>query len=125
MRFIDLDPTFTPHPETGDVGVRTNERAIKHSIKSLVMTNHYERPFRSEIGSPVKQLLFDLMNPNFSILMKRSIIDLITNFEPRVDVTDVIIKERPDNHSVNININFVIKNTSTPLDISLVLERTR
>jgi phage baseplate assembly protein W len=125
MRFIDLDPTFTPHPETGDVGVRTNERAIKQSIKSLVMTNHYERPFRSEIGSPVKQLLFDLMNPNFSILMKRSIIDLITNFEPRVDVTDVIIKERPDNHSVNININFVIKNTSTPLDISLVLERTR
>lgn len=125
MRFADLDPVFAPHPETGDVGIRTDERAIKQAVKSLVLTNHYERPFQSEIGSPVRQLLFDLMGPNFVIMMKRAITDLITNFEPRVDVLDVIVNTRPDQNSVSITISFRIKNTTKPLDVSVVLERTR
>lgn len=125
MRFVDLDPTFAPHPETGDVGIRTDERAIKLAVKSLVMTNHYERPFQSSIGSPVRQLLFDLMGPNFNIMMQRAITDVITNFEPRVDVLGVIVREKADNNSVDITINFKIKNTNKPLDVSVTLERTR
>lgn len=125
MRFVDIDPTFAPHPETGDVGIRTNERAIKFAIRSLVMTNFYERPFRSDIGSPVRQLLFDLSGPNFNIMMQRAITDVITNFEPRVDVLNVAVNERPERHSVDITITFRIKNTTTPLDVSVTLERTR
>lgn len=125
MRFVDIDPSFAPHPETGDIGIRTDARAIKFAIKSLVMTNHYERPFQSAIGSPVKQLMFDLIGPNFTILMKRAITDVITNFEPRVDVLDVAVRELPDQHSVDIVVSFRIKNTTQPLDVSMTLERTR
>jgi len=125
MRFVDIDPSFIPHPETGDIGVRTDERAIKFAVKSLVMTNYYERPFRSSIGSPVKQLLFDLSGPNFNILMQRAITDVITNYEPRVDVLGVAVRVNPDAHSVNITITFRIKNTTKPLDVSVTLERTR
>ena len=125
MRFVDLDTLFTAHPETGDVGIRTDERAIKFAIKSLIMTDHFERPFQSAIGSPVKQLLFNLIGPNFNVMMQRAITDVITNYEPRVDVTGVVVNGRPDNNSVDININFVIKNTTKPLNVSVVLERTR
>ena len=125
MRFIDLDATFSPHPETGDVGVRTNERAIKFAVKALVLTNHFERPFQSDIGSPVRQLMFDLMGPNFNIMMKKVITDVITNHEPRVDVLDVIVNSRPDANSVSITVIFRIKNTTKPLDVNIILERTR
>ena len=125
MRFVDLDPSFIAHPETGDVGVRTDERAIKFAIKSLVMTDHFERPFQSAIGSPVKQLLFDLIGPNFNVMMQRAITDVITNYEPRVDVLGVVVRERSEQNSVDITINFRIKNTTKPLDVSVVLERTR
>lgn len=125
MRFIDLDPNFSAHPETGDINVRTNERAIKFAVKALVLTNHFERPFRSEIGSPVRQLLFDLMGPNFNIMVKKVITDVITNHEPRVDVLDVVVNSRPDANSVSITIIFRIKNTTKPLDVNIILERTR
>ncbi len=125
MRFIDLDPNFSAHPETGDISVRTNERAIKFAVRALVLTNHYERPFQSEIGSPVRQLLFDLMGPNFNIMMKKVITDVITNHEPRVDVLDVVVNSRPDANSVSITIIFRIKNTTKPLDVNIILERTR
>lgn len=125
MRFIDLDPNFLAHPETGDISVRTNERAIKFAVRALVLTNHYERPFQSEIGSPVRQLLFDLMGPNFNIMMKKVITDVITNHEPRVDVLDVVVNSRPDANSVSITIIFRIKNTTKPLDVNIILERTR
>jgi len=105
--------------------VRTNERAIKFAVRALVLTNHYERPFRSEIGSPVRQLLFDLMGPNFNIMMKKVITDVITNHEPRVDVLDVVVNSRPDANSVSITIIFRIKNTTKPLDVNIILERTR
>lgn len=124
-RFVDLDAAFTAHPETGDVSVKTDERAIKFAVKSLVMTNYFERPFRSEIGSPIRQLLFDNIGPNFSILMQRAITDVITNFEPRVDVLNVDVNAQPDNNSVDIRITFRIKNTERPLDVSVTLERTR
>lgn len=124
-KFVDLDAAFLPHPTTGDIGVRTDERAVKFAIKSLVMTNHYERLFHSEIGSPINQLLFENFGVNFSVILKRAITDVITNHEPRVDVLDVVVDEAPDNNRVYVSIIFRLKNTEKPIDVSITLTRTR
>lgn len=123
--FIDLDAAFQPHPTTGDIGIRTDERAIKFAVKSLILTNHYERLFHSEIGSPINQLLFENFGVNFSVILRQAIVDVITNHEPRVDVMDVVIDEAPDNNRVYITIVFKIKNTEKPIDVSITLTRTR
>ena len=123
--FTDLDFNFFKHPITDDVAVRYDENAIKQSIKSLIMTKNYERPFRSYIGSQVNALLFDNISAMTTTLLRKAIIDVITNFEPRVDVLDVIISYAPDENSVDIGIIFKIKNTQNPLTIDIILERTR
>jgi phage baseplate assembly protein W len=123
--FVDIDASFTANPVTGDLTVRTDEQAIKFAVRSLILTNYYERPFRSEIGSPVNRLLFDNIGDNFNIILRQSIIDTITNFEPRVDVLEVQVEESPDNNRVKITIVFRIKNTEKPLEIGLTLKRTR
>ena len=123
--FSDLDFNFTAHPVTGDVARRYDESAIKASIKHLLLTKHFERPFHSEIGSPITQLLFEPASPMTIVMIKRAIEDVITNFEPRVSLIEVQVFDNLDNNAVSVTIVFKIKNTTTPITLDLVLERTR
>jgi phage baseplate assembly protein W len=123
--FSDLDLNFTAHPVTGDITRRFDEDAIKQSVKNLLLTRNYERPFHSEIGSPIRQLLFDLPGPMFNIMLQRAVIDVINNFEPRVSIIDVRVDDYSDANEVYITLEFKIVNTERPLTLDLALERTR
>lgn len=123
--FSDIDLNFTPHPVTGDLVTRYDDNAIKQSLKNLIMTRNFERPFHSEIGSPVKALLFDLITPLTAHMVRRAIIDLVSNFEPRVVLLAVDVIASPENNSLYVNITFRIVNTERPINLDFVLERTR
>lgn len=123
--FSDLDFNFTAHPVNGDVSRRYDENAIKQSIKNLLLTRNFERPFHSEIGSPIRSLLFENPGPMFTMMMKKSIIDVINNFEPRAQIVDVIVDDSRDNNMVYVSIEFKIINTERPVTLDFALERTR
>jgi phage baseplate assembly protein W len=123
--FSDLDLNFTAHPVTKDITRRFDEDAIKQSVKNLLLTRNFERPFHSEIGSPIRQLLFDLPGPMFNIMLQRAVIDVINNFEPRVDIIDVRVDDYSDANEVYVTLEFKIVNTERPLTLELALERTR
>lgn len=123
--YTDLDFNFAVHPRTKDVSTRVDEQAIKQSLRNLILTRNYERPFRSYIGSQVNALLFEPISPILTSMIERAISDVINNFEPRVDLLKVSVQYSPQNNDVYITISFKIKNTLTPLSINLILERTR
>jgi phage baseplate assembly protein W len=123
--FTDLDLNFIANPITGDVSRRFDETAIKQSLKSLIMTNHYERLFHPEIGSQINGLLFEPFSPLTKVMMERAIITTINNFEPRVEILEVECTLNPDNHTVYVVIEFRIVNTQRPLVVDLTLQRTR
>jgi phage baseplate assembly protein W len=123
--FSDLDLNFTAHPVTKDISRRFDENAIKDSIRNLILTRNFERPFHSELGSPIRALLFENSSPLLSMTLRRAIVDVINNFEPRVNLIDVEVVDSDDEHSLYVNISFKIINTDSPLSLDLVLERTR
>jgi len=123
--FSDLDLNFTAHPVTGDITRRYDDNAIKQSVKNLLLTRNFERPFHSEIGSPIRQLLFDNPGPMFNVMLKRAVIDVINNFDPRVNIIDVRVDEYSDANEVYVTLEFTIVNTERPLTLDLALERTR
>jgi len=123
--FTDIDLTFTPHPQTKDLMVKTDENAIKNAVKNLILTKHYERAFHSEIGSSVMGLLFELPSPALRVMLQQEIADVINNFEPRVRVIDISVKFQLDMNSVDVTIVFSIINTTRPITLNLVLRRTR
>tara|TARA_B100000282_G_C31719001_1_gene485005 strand:- start:1204 stop:1596 length:393 start_codon:yes stop_codon:yes gene_type:complete len=124
-QFADLDLNFTPHPVTGDVGFKKDENAVKQAVKNLVLTQNFERPFHSEIGSSLRSLLFEPATPMTKEILRKTISDTITNFEPRVELIDVEIRYTLDDTAVDVKIIFKIVNTFTPIDVNLTLERTR
>ena len=123
--YKDLDLNFTPHPVKKDVNKHVNERAIINSVKNLVSTNFYERPFRPEIGSGLRSLLFENVDPIISAQIERAIIETILNYEPRVNVTEVIATAYPDENRYNISMTFFIINNPNPITIDFFLERIR
>lgn len=126
----DLDLDFIAHPTTGDVVKKTGVEAIKRSIRNLVLTNFYDRPFRSYIGSNAQKILFDNISPFSATFLKNAIIETIENHEPRVQLLDdgndgVIVQMNPDENGYNVSISFIILNRGEPVTISTFLERLR
>jgi phage baseplate assembly protein W len=123
--FSDLDLNFTAHPVTGDVARLYDENAIKRSVRNLLQTNNFERPFHSEIGSQIRALLFEPASPILNTMLKRVITDTINTFEPRVVVNSVTVSSNQDNNSLNVTLVFTIVNTVNPVTMNVVLQRTR
>mgnify|MGYP003348448969 CR=1 FL=1 len=123
--FTDLDLNFTAHPVTKDIVMRYDDAAVKESIKNLVLTMNYERPFHSEIGTPVNSLLFENNTPALPLLIQRVITDTINNFEPRANLVQVDVTNSADENYLDVTIIFTILNTSRPITLTMVLERTR
>jgi phage baseplate assembly protein W len=123
--FSDLDINFTVHPVNKDISRKYDDNAIKQSIKNLLLTRNFERPFHSEIGSPIRAMLFELPGPMFTVMLQRAVIDVINNFEPRVEVLDVRVNDSIDTNAVYITLEFKIVNTERPITLDLALERTR
>jgi phage baseplate assembly protein W len=123
--YSDLDLDFQINPITGDINKKKGNDAVKRSLRNLIFTNYYERPFKSSIGSKVPRLLFDNVDMMTATYIEDAIIELINNFEPRVTLRDVKVFADIDNHGFNIEIQYVILNTETPATFNLFLERIR
>ncbi len=123
--FRDLDLNFTIHPVKKDINVHKNEYAIINSVKNLILTNHYERPFQPEVGSNLKRLLFENIDTVVAAQLEREIEETITNFEPRVQVSNVVAVPAPDENRYNIELEFFVINNPNPVTINFFLERIR
>lgn len=124
-RYTDLDLNFTIHPVRKDINKNVDAMAVINSIKNLVLTNHYEIPFRPEIGSNINKLLFENMDNITASAIEREISQVIQNFEPRATISKVNVSPDFDNNSYSVGMEFYIINRTEPITINFFLERTR
>jgi len=123
--YSDLDLDFMINPITGDINKKTGDDAVKRSIRNLVFTNYYERPFKSFIGSNIPSLLFDNVDVITASEIESALIKLINTYEPRVRLNTVKVFADIDNHGFNVQLEYIILNTETPATFNLFLERIR
>lgn len=123
--FRDLDLAFTIHPVRKDVNVFKGEYAVINSIKNLVLTNHYERPFQPDLGSNIRRLLFENVDSVMAAQIEREIEETINNFEPRARVSKVTATATPDENRYSVVLEFFIINNPSPITINFFLERIR
>ena len=124
--YVDLDLFFGKKSSNSDIQDLTNFKAVKRSIRNLILTNHYEKPFHPEIGSGVRDILFENMTPVTSIILAKKIEDVILNFEPRARLVGVRAEPILDRNSYEVTIEFYVVNQPTELvDLSVMLERLR
>ena len=124
-RWADLDLNFQAHPVTKDIVLKKDVEAVKRSVKNLILTNRYERPFHPEIGSSILDMLFEPVSPTTGVVLKQRILEVLENYEPRALVTDIRVYGDIDRNGYEITILFTPLNSLEPVTIELFLERLR
>ena len=125
-RFKDISLSFKRHPVTNDILALRNEDAIKRSVRNLVETINEERFFNSLLGSRVKESLFEVPDNTIRATLKAQIENSILNFEPRVNLTDVIINHPNDTNDLEVIVVYdIIGQEATPQEITFILQPTR
>ena len=123
--YSDLDLDFTRNPVTSDVVKLTDVEAVKRSVKNLIQTNHYERPFHPEIGSDVRAMLFEPMTPLTALNLQRKVAEVLNNFEPRINLQQVLASPDLDRNSYALKIMFYVIGSNQPVEVETFLERLR
>lgn len=123
--YSDFHRDFTLSPVNNDLARKTNEEAVKESIRNLLLTDRGERPFQPYLGSDIRSLLFENMTPDVIKIMEEKIRNLVDQYEPRASVLEVGVSADIDNNSVQINIIFNIINSETPVTFTTTLSRIR
>ncbi|MAJ66399.1 MAG: hypothetical protein CMI76_03835 [Candidatus Pelagibacter sp.] len=122
----DSDGAVTVSGAKSDIEKVTDITAVKRSIRNLVLTNHYEKPFHPEIGCGVREILFELMTPISAHLLTRKVEDVITEYEPRAQLVGVKSTPDIDRNAYELTIEFYVLNAPTELvDLTILLERLR
>ena len=125
-QYRDLDLFFSRKQGSDDVNKVTDIEAVKRSVRNLVLTNFYEKPFHPEIGSGVRDMLFENMSPVTAVVLARKVEDVIENFEPRARLVGVRALPNLDRNEYEITIEFFVVNTPTELvDMTVFLEVLR
>lgn len=123
--FSDLDLNFLIHPVKKDINKKLDGNAVIASIKNLVLTNYYERPFQPGLGSNLRRLLFEQIEPITSSLIQREIEEVINNFEPRARLVRVIVEPNIDSNAYNVEVAFTLVNVTSPIIVKILLQRIR
>ena len=124
--YKDLALSFEKNDNTKDVIVKKDIESVKQSVRNLILTNHYERPFHPEIGSNVTAILFEPMNPITANSLTRVIEEVIVNFEPRARLVSVDARPNLDRNAYEVTISFYIRNIPGELvQLNTLLERSR
>ena len=124
-RFRDIDLDFNRNAVTNDVNVVEDVIAVKRSVKNLIQTNFYERPFQPELGCGVRELLFENFTPMTKVFLQNKISEVLKNYEPRIDLTSVNVDDDQDNNRLIVDINFYVVGVPGPQTVSTFLQRLR
>jgi phage baseplate assembly protein W len=123
--YSDLDLTFNLVPGSKDVARSYDDQAVIRSVRNLLLTNFYERPFQPNLGGNINKLLFEPATNLTANLIKSEIENVITNYEPRVQIEDITVTGNIEENSFTINLIFYIGNNTLPTSVNLLLERSR
>ena len=123
--YRDLDLDFSINSATKDIQKLSDVESVKRSVRNLINTNHYERPFHPELGSNLRAMLFENITPQMTHVISKQIYLLLQNFEPRARLVQVNVQPDVNRNRYRASISFFVVNTPERVDIETFLERLR
>ena len=123
--WADLDLALSLHPIRKDIIPLKDDAAIKNAVKNLILTNIYERPFQPQLACNLRGLLFEPADAITRVSLREKIQDVIRDYEPRVSINYINIKNDSNRNAWNVTINFKIKEFNTNTNVQIGLERLR
>lgn len=122
--YKDIDLTFNVRP-SGDIYKKTDAAAVKQSVKNLITTNYFEKPFNPKFGGNIIAMLFDLADEDSKYDIELACKVAISRYEPRAEVLNINANVLPESNSIEVTITFRIKSTYEEVTFQTILARLR
>ena len=123
--YSDFDTLFVTNPITKSLNKKINRDAVKQSVKNLILTDYFERPFSSNICCNIRGFLFEPFTSHLQEQIKQAVINVIENYEPRASIIDILVEDRLDLNAISLTIAFEVVNDSEAVVLDVILERVR
>lgn len=123
--YADLSLDFTANPQTGDVATVKDAVSVKRGIKNILLTAPFERLFQPEVGSGIKNLLFEPMTPLTEQRLSDACRDAIEAWEKRASVIDIAVISEEEYNRYRVAIKFSINNSLETEQVDVFLNRER
>lgn len=123
--YSDFLHTFIPHPNTGQITRKTNVDSVKMSLRNLLLTNKYERLRNPRFGGNIRRWLFEQFIPTTYIEIENEIRTMVENYEPRVNLIDVIVTPNEEQNMIAVDITFNVITSANIEKLELSLYRIR
>jgi phage baseplate assembly protein W len=108
---------------SGDVAKKSGANAVKSAMLSLMKTNYNERLFQPEVGSGIRALLFEPMNPITEERLKQEVRDCLARSEPRAKVLGITVEGQEDKNRYKVSILFSVSTESEPQKLETFFEQ--
>lgn len=123
--FKDFDLNFGINPVSGDLLSKNTEESIKQAIKTIVLTNFYERPFNPTLGGQITGALFEIYTIELEIFLRKELGVLIQSFEPRISLKEIYVGYNQENDEIRARIEYVVIGQVNVSSLDLIFERVR
>ena len=123
--YKDLSFDFTANPQTGDVATVKDAVSVKRGIKNILLTAPFERLFQPEIGSGIKNMLFEPMTPLTEQRLSDACRDAIDAWEKRASVINIAVISEEEYNRYRVAIKFSINNSLETEQVDVFLNRER
>ena len=124
-QYRDLDLDFGRNPVTNDVNKLTDVESVKRSVRNLINTSHFERPFHPELGSSIRSMLFEPITPMTALMLQRRVQEVLVNFEPRIRLVQITANPNIDSNAYDMRIYFYVVGSNELIEVQSFLERLR
>ena len=122
--YTDVDIMFTAHPVSKDVTTKKDADAVKRSVRNILLTNNYERPFKPNFGANLRGQLFELQGIGAKRRIVGDIKEALYALEPRVRNVRVAIGENNRNN-IDVMVQYDIINGLGRDSIDFTVTRVR
>ena len=122
--YADLDILFSANPISGDITTKKDSDAVKRSVRNILLTNHYERPFKPNFGANLRTMLFQLDGIGARRRVTNNIIKTLSILEPRIAGIKVDISETESNN-IDVRVSYIIKNGLKQSNVDFTVSRVR
>ena len=122
--YLDIDLTFAKRP-SGDIYKKKDAAAVKQSIKNLLLTDFYEKPFQPFFGGNLRAMLFELADEDTEDEVEENIRNAINKYEPRAEILTISVNVLPDQNDMRVSVYFKIISTEETVTFTTNLSRLR
>lgn len=123
--YADFKKNLEISPLSNDLTLLKDEDAVKEALTNILLTEPGERLMQPDFGGGLRTLLFENLTPATLTMIRERIIAAVRIHEPRAELINVTVASTIDENAVQASIQFYISNTEQPIELDVILERTR